>query len=680
MAVSKETEAIIERLKAEGDLIRNSGTNSVRSVNLKLDKFDGLFTSINTQIVEQTGIMKAQLGINQDTQEKTRTQEQFEELNNQRNTNSQQNEEARRGERGDNFIAAAEKIGEKFTLKNMALMAAGGFITYNLLKGFIEQGVKDNLLGMGDFAEQIKKLDIITFQEAVTSIKNSLNTISTTITDFNDKIKDFMDKTWVEWIGTFITNIPTMMALTAGLKLANTVLKNRAAGKTGANLVKALLAGGMTAAALKDFGIDEKDIKAGQKAYDEEIKAKGSTSPKQPMTTAPTSPGSANAGSLKPIPLDDFVVSKNGDKILAGGALDAKVLKYNSEIDAGIRTGPKIDINDAKNRATALRQARNASLGASKLDSKGAGGGVYDLAGNKGTGKLGKEMLNKFRSKIPALVSARIGMAGIKQIPGLGAIAGGVFAAWSLIRGDTTSFALEGTSIFLPSVAGAPVDVTAIATSVFFDFTGVPFNPANEDHVVIMEEISVMVRDQIAEYLDEAPKETGGVIDSYGQGFENMSQQDILDMYGTGGSAYNYNNTPDYMKYLDGSNFNPYTGKYENTITTGPGSRGGMRGPRPGQGKGFGVLSPEALELIDQNNRQANVQKLAPAMQAYLDSVAQETAPSVTVIAPQNNVSAPVSMVDGGSQVSMNSYGFGEAGRATNNPMGIPGVTSGLVH
>ena len=35
---SADTQAIIDRLKAEGDLARNSGTNSIRSVKINLDR------------------------------------------------------------------------------------------------------------------------------------------------------------------------------------------------------------------------------------------------------------------------------------------------------------------------------------------------------------------------------------------------------------------------------------------------------------------------------------------------------------------------------------------------------------------------------------------------------------------------------------------------------------------
>ena len=46
MAISEETQAIINRLKQEGDLLRNSGTNSVKSVKIELSKFNDAFGAI----------------------------------------------------------------------------------------------------------------------------------------------------------------------------------------------------------------------------------------------------------------------------------------------------------------------------------------------------------------------------------------------------------------------------------------------------------------------------------------------------------------------------------------------------------------------------------------------------------------------------------------------------------
>lgn len=671
MAISDQTQAIIDRLKAEGDLIRNSGTNSVRSVNLKLEKFDGLFTSINTQITEQTSIMKAQLGINQDTQERTRTQEQFEELNNQRNTNSEQNQEARANQSNINetIDKMGDKIGEAFSMKKLLIGGAAAFVGYNFLKGFIQQAMADNLLGVGDFAENLKKLDIGTFQDNIASMKLSLESAAANLNYFAEKVKEIADMNLLEWGQMLLTSLGTLTLLNGTVKLLNKLIPGKAAGKSTANLIKAALAGGATAASLKSFGYTDDEIKAGQTALDEEAKAKAtSNKPTAAMSAGPDSMKPAAAGSI-----DDLVVSRNGDKVLAGAALQSKITAYNAGVDAGTIDGQRIDFDAAQRRAAELRTQRKntANLG---IDPRGD-----QLSPPQKIikpGDIGRKMLQEGGDRLKQSVVANVAKAGIKAIPLLGAVAGVAFAGWSLIRGDTTTAALEGTSIFLPSVSGTAVDITAIATAVFFEFYGQTYNPANEDHNVVMAEIGKMVKEEVDQYLNGKP-ETGNTTDAI-QGYENMSQQDFINMgqnatgtgfVGTGGQL-------DYSSYLQG--YDPYTGTFSGS--TGSRSRGGGRGPRPGQGQGYGVLSPQAMEAIAQNNRDASVEKLAPAMQAYLDSVGVESAPNITVIAPNNNVSAPVSMVDGGNQVSMNSYGFGEAGRATNNPMGIPGVTSGLTH
>lgn len=45
-ALSPETEAIVKRLKSEGDLVRNSGTNSIKAITINLDKFTDAFAAI----------------------------------------------------------------------------------------------------------------------------------------------------------------------------------------------------------------------------------------------------------------------------------------------------------------------------------------------------------------------------------------------------------------------------------------------------------------------------------------------------------------------------------------------------------------------------------------------------------------------------------------------------------
>lgn len=57
---------IVERLKQEGQLTRNSGTNSIKSVRTELIKFDAVFQSINTNIAEQTQLLRETLQLQMD--------------------------------------------------------------------------------------------------------------------------------------------------------------------------------------------------------------------------------------------------------------------------------------------------------------------------------------------------------------------------------------------------------------------------------------------------------------------------------------------------------------------------------------------------------------------------------------------------------------------------------------
>lgn len=57
---------IVERLEAEGQLIRNTGTNSMKAVREQLFKFDDIFNSINENIISQTQILRKSLEIELD--------------------------------------------------------------------------------------------------------------------------------------------------------------------------------------------------------------------------------------------------------------------------------------------------------------------------------------------------------------------------------------------------------------------------------------------------------------------------------------------------------------------------------------------------------------------------------------------------------------------------------------
>lgn len=69
---------IVDRLKAEGDLLRNKGTNSIKSVKEKLDKFNGVFESIETSIKDQTTVLTNIFDLNKEEVER---QKQLADLN-----------------------------------------------------------------------------------------------------------------------------------------------------------------------------------------------------------------------------------------------------------------------------------------------------------------------------------------------------------------------------------------------------------------------------------------------------------------------------------------------------------------------------------------------------------------------------------------------------------------------
>lgn len=86
--LSLETEAIIDRLRAEGDLLRNSGKNSIREVKVRLDKFEGTFNNISLKMGETARALGSLESIF--TGNLTRVTEQLEEANEQAREQAQE--------------------------------------------------------------------------------------------------------------------------------------------------------------------------------------------------------------------------------------------------------------------------------------------------------------------------------------------------------------------------------------------------------------------------------------------------------------------------------------------------------------------------------------------------------------------------------------------------------------
>jgi hypothetical protein len=221
--LSQETQAIIDRLKAEGDLVRNSGTNSIRSVKFQLDKFEGIFDTISTNIAEQTDILRLQAGIAQEQIERDRNKEQFEEVTPKEQYDDQQENKSNKLVT-DNENAKINKIGDSISsalsLKNIMLASAGIFVGYNFIKGYINESTGG---GFDRMIEGIKNTDFAAMGTTITAMTTGLGNInwtnfSTAVNNASTMITNFS-----KWLGeTGVGDIVGMVVggglVTAGAK------------------------------------------------------------------------------------------------------------------------------------------------------------------------------------------------------------------------------------------------------------------------------------------------------------------------------------------------------------------------------------------------------------------------------------------------------------------------------
>ena len=237
--MSEETKAIIDRLKAEGDLMRNSGTNSLKSVKVELSKFNDLFGVISKNIEAQTESLGLQAQAASDALEAQRTKEQFEELQQQKRDEKEKQKE-NEGSKTDDQI---EKIGDSITsalyLKNIAMAAGGIFVGYNLLKGFINEQTDGGFDRMINSIKNIEWQEMTgTFNRAYQGIKevdfsglaNTVNTMSRSMSEINwTSVKDGVNtmatriQQFNNWLGeTGVGDIVTAVAagglVTAGAR------------------------------------------------------------------------------------------------------------------------------------------------------------------------------------------------------------------------------------------------------------------------------------------------------------------------------------------------------------------------------------------------------------------------------------------------------------------------------
>ena len=637
--LSEETKAILQGLKDEGLLTRNTGTNSIKSLGIKFDKFSGVLNSINTNIISQNEMMAKQLDISYDAATAAKNKEQFDEIDPSNDSTPSLPQSDTGGE--DRTYKVIDTIGEKmasaFSLKNVAMGLAGGFVGYNLLKGFVDEKTNGGFTAfesnIGKIITDISKVDFSKFAPSMESLTKTIDTLKGAVDKIAETITKITEFGWGDLFGALWNTLSAITAYNLTMGVLNKVMAGRAGKAAGGGkkgLLKKLLAGGLGIGAIAASGaLTPDEIKAGKA----EIDADKANLEKSRAAQARYSRGGAGNTSITPRPgaipdADGNVTSKSG-KVYAADSPQGKMITT-----AGGTITP--------DQRAALGGYDNYRPNAAVPSPRAAAGVAADAVADSG-GTVGKEVLARNKGRIDKLVAQKISGVFIKAVPGLGMIAGAGFALWSLARGDFTTAALEAASIPAPSLAGAPLDVGAIATAVFFEVTGETYNQLNEDHRVIMAGIGEEVARQFEEWKAERQQK--------GKDFEQRVDQMAANERMAGGGvdtsttvgAFSGQTPEEYFQSLsDDPNFKGnYTyDKYGTQYVTRPGN-------------------PMAQRVSSRQERAAQ-----------LSSIGNGAGGGGAVIV-NNNSSAPnyVTNVSNGGDtvaVSQNSVGGGGDGSATN--------------
>ena len=150
--MSLETEAILKRLKNEGDLIRNSGKNSIKQVNINLDKLHTTFKAINAAMLNNTAVIKQasdlENKIRQEEAERARRQGEIDELTQKDKAKAAElrakadalrAKQELRDAKGPGLFAKFKESDTKKLLKNAAIIGAIGFVAGNIALGALDK-------------------------------------------------------------------------------------------------------------------------------------------------------------------------------------------------------------------------------------------------------------------------------------------------------------------------------------------------------------------------------------------------------------------------------------------------------------------------------------------------------------------------------------------------------------
>jgi hypothetical protein len=240
--ISLETEAILNRLKNEGDLIRNSGKNSIKQVNINLDKLHTTFKAINAAMLNNTAVIKQasdiENKIRKEEAERARRQGEIDELTQKDKAKAAElraKADALRAKqelkdaKGPGLFAKFKESDTKKLLKNAAIIGSIGFVAGNIALGVLDKKFEDEggfVKAMetrgNQFLDDAGKRLQINLEDGITKgiregINQGINSalMDPDIKEITDVIKNIQESTWTKVIAAVVATIGAASLISA---------------------------------------------------------------------------------------------------------------------------------------------------------------------------------------------------------------------------------------------------------------------------------------------------------------------------------------------------------------------------------------------------------------------------------------------------------------------------------
>ena len=182
---SPDTLAIIERLKREGSMIRN-GKNSIKSVNINLDKFSKVFNNIDKNVKQMANISKWVANRDNNNilagRENEQRKDDLEEITQNQKEKDDSDDNKSNDPLKDRIVKNAKGLGS--LLMNLGKFSLIGVGAFEFLRGFIDE------LTDGKMTEGIEHIKNIDFKGLMTTI-GSIGGLATGIAAFGTAIAGF---------------------------------------------------------------------------------------------------------------------------------------------------------------------------------------------------------------------------------------------------------------------------------------------------------------------------------------------------------------------------------------------------------------------------------------------------------------------------------------------------------